>query len=383
MTHMKSIPTQASNLPGKFYYDEQIYRQELERIFYRSWLCVGREQDIPKPGSFVTRKIGTESIIITRGSDHKLSAFYNVCRHRGAQLLREEQGQCRSIRCAYHAWTYALDGTLIGAPHTEHLLDFSKEDYRLFPLTVQSWGGFLFLTFQQEGLSLPQYLGDFIRKWEGVPLAELQRGDRIVYQVAANWKIVCENFSECYHCPAIHPELNRITYYRHGDNDAFLSKKGPLQGTFSGGWMELSGDYQSMTLTGYTDRPPLRGLRMEDRRRIYYYLVFPNLFFSLHPDYLMIHTVWPQNPTSSLVVCEWFFEPASMAAPGFSVQDAVEMWDRINRQDWQVCALSQNGLQSRAYTPGRYTALETMVHDFDAYIVQILDEDSTHDRTAS
>ncbi len=363
--------TQASNLPGKLYHNEEIYQRELERIFFRSWLCVGREEDLPEPGSFLTRSVGNESVIVARNNDRSLHAFYNICRHRGSRLISEPEGNRRVLQCPYHSWSYALDGKLVGAPHTENLKNFDRDDYSLLGLQLDTWAGFLFVKFTSGPPALQRYLGDLVGKFERVPLAELRRGGRQVYEVAANWKVLCENFSECYHCPTIHPELSRITFYRSAQNDSFLNGR-DRHGSYSGGWMELAAGCDSMTLTGRTNRPPLRGLTEEDRRHIHYYLIFPNLFFSLHPDYLMIHTVWPKGPQQATVSNEFFFEPETMARADFDPSDAVGIWDIINRQDWEACERVQLGMMSRASLPGRYSEMESLVYDFDRYVLKLL-----------
>lgn len=363
--------TEASNLLGRFYYDENVYREELGRIFYRSWLCVGRNEDIAEPGSFVVRDIGEESIIIVRTEGQELRAFYNVCRHRGSRLATEPKGNMSAIQCPYHSWTYSLEGKLIGAPHTESLKGFDKNEYSLFPVRAETWAGFVFINFDPRATPLKEHLKGLVEKCARLPLETLKGGGKIEYEVAANWKVICENYSECYHCPTIHPEFNRITYYRNSHNYAFLTN-GVTKDAFSGGWMELSEGCDSMTWTGKTNRPPIKGTTNDDKRRIYYFLVFPTMFFSLHPDYLMVHRVSPQDPTHSKVVCEWYFEPEPMGKPDFDPTDAIKIWDLVNRQDWHVCELTQKGVSSRAYTPGRYTGLESTVHDFDAHILQIM-----------
>ena len=180
-----------------------------------------------------------------------------------------------------------------------------------------------------------------------------------------------ENYQECYHCAPVHPDLNRITPYFSGEvHDYFID--GASRAPFSGGWMEFAKDYASMTWSGYTSRPPLEGMTEEDRRRVYYYAVFPNLFFSLHPDFLMIHRTWPVTPTHSRVECEFFFDPATMERAGFDASDAVELWDLINRQDWAVCTRSQKGMGSRIWKGGRYSEQEPQVFDFDRYVMERL-----------
>ena len=367
-----SLPlTQASSLPGRYLRDEEIYREECERIFYRSWLCVGRIEDFPNVGSFMLHKIGDESIIVARSKEQEINAFYNVCRHRGSRILEETTGQVSTVKCPYHSWTYSLEGRLIGAPHTDGLIDFDKNNYSLFPVRCETWAGFVFVNFDNDAPPLKEHLKRLVEKCANLPLETLRRGGRTEYDVAANWKIICENYSECYHCPTIHPELNRITYYRTSYNYAFLMDQESM-GDISGGWMELSADTDSMTWTGKTKRPPIKGTSDADKRRIYYFLVFPNMFFSLHPDYLLIHIVQPVDATHSRVLSEWYFEHETMAKPDFDPQDAIRIWDLINRQDWHVCELTQQGVKSRAFVPGRYTSLESTVHDFDQYILHVM-----------
>jgi len=363
--------TKASSLPGRYLRDDEIYREECERIFYRSWLCVGRVQDFPEVGSFMLREIGDESIVLVRSNDQDITAFYNVCRHRGSRLLEDGATKVASIKCPYHSWTYSLDGKLIGAPHTDNLTDFDRNGYSLFQIRCETWAGFVFANFDSHAPPVKQHLKPLVEKCANLPLDSLKRGGKIEYDVAANWKIICENYSECYHCPTIHPELNKITYYRTSFNYAFLMDK-ETKGSISGGWMELSEDADSMTWTGKTSRPPIKGTSKDDMRRIYYFLVFPSMFFSLHQDYLLVHTVQPRDATHSKVVCEWYFEPETMAKPDFDPTDAIKIWDLINKQDWHVCELTQKGVKSRVFAPGRYTALEGTVHDFDEYVLEVM-----------
>ncbi len=353
---------------GASYWDPSVLRTELDRLFYRNWLCVGREEELARPGDFVTREVGLESVLLVRATDGRARGFYNLCRHRGTRLVEMSHGEAaRSFLCPYHAWSYDLEGRLIGAPHMPGTEEFDRAEYGLHPVRVASAGGFLWANLDPGGPDFATALGPFLAKFERLPLADLRRGAHQEYEVEANWKILVENFSECYHCAPVHPGLNRITPYLSGANDAtFHPPRG--RSLFAGGYMELTRDYQSMTRTGYTDRPRLPGVRAEDARRIYYYVVFPNLFFSLHPDYLMVHRCWPVSPTHSRVENDFYFAPATVAAPGFDPSDAVGMWDEINRQDWHVCELAQAGMSSRAWTGGRYSSKETLVRDFDAFV---------------
>lgn len=362
----------AETPPGRIYYDEGIFQKEMERLFARSWLNVGHVSQIPKPGDFFTRQIGEESVLFIRGRDGQARGFYNVCRHRGTRLVTEDHGEkLGSIVCPYHAWAYSTEGALVGAPHTEELVDFDEDDFGLAPVRTEAWGGFLWANLKEKGSSLTKELGDFFRKFDRFDIAGLRLGAKRVYEVEANWKILAENYSECYHCAPIHPGLNRVTHYLTGDNDGWMAQ-GKERYPFSGGYMTFSGDYTSMTVSGYTKRPPLKGMTAEDRKRIYYYVVFPNLFFSLHPDYLMIHRDWPQSPTHSRIECEWYFDPDVTDRDDFDPSDAVDMWDEINRQDWDICARTQLGVKSRSWTGGRFSAQEPLVYDLDKYYLERL-----------
>lgn len=358
--------------PGSFYTDEELFRKELDELFCRSWLNVGREEQVADVGEFFTRTIGDESILVVRGTDRRPRAFYNVCRHRGTRLVEESVGErLRSIVCPYHGWTYSPEGRLVGAPHTEPLIDFDKETYGLHPVRLESWGGFLWANPSAEAPPLQEDLGRFFAKFRRFSFESLRLGARKAYEVEANWKILVENYQECYHCAPVHPDLNRITPYFGGEvRDYFVD--GAARAPFSGGFMEFAKDYTSMTASGYTNRPALVGMTEEDRHRIYYYTVFPNVFFSLHPDFLMVHRTWPITPTHSRIECEFYFEPATMVAPDFDPNDAVGLWDLINRQDWAVCERSQKGMRSRVWTGGRYSEQEPQVYDFDQYVMERL-----------
>jgi Rieske 2Fe-2S family protein len=288
-----------------------------------------------------------------------LRAFYNVCRHRGSSILEEPCGKVVRLQCPYHAWTYGLDGLLQRAKHSEDLGDFEPVENSLVPVRVETWQGFVFLSLDPAARPLVDHLADLVTQLDRFDFRPLRRAHRIEYDVAANWKAIAENYSECYHCPGIHPQLNRLTPYDLGQN--FIT-----EGPWQGGYMELVGEAETMSVDGRAHgRPPLVGIEPVDCERIYYYLVWPNLLLSLHPDYLLVHRVEPVDPERSRIVCDWHFDPVTMARPDFDSSDAVEFWDLTNRQDWHVCELQQRGTRSRAYSAGRYSNQEDSVHAFD------------------
>jgi glycine betaine catabolism A len=355
----------AEMLPPRVFHDPDVFAFEQREWFAKTWLCVGREEDVAEPGSYQLARAAGEAVIVLRGRDHALRAFHNVCRHRGATLLDEPagiSGKVVRLQCPYHAWVYDFDGSLRRAPHTEAILDFETEDQGLHPVRLDTWQGFIFVNLTPSGPSLAQYLADLPGHVERYPIARLRRARRIEYEVGANWKVIAENYSECYHCPGVHPQLNRLSPYDRGQN---LESHGP----WAGGWMELVDEAATMSTDGASHgRPALAGINQEDRRRIYYFVVWPNMLLSLHPDYVMTHQVWPVDAEHSHVICEWFFEPETMSGQGFDAADAIDFWDLTNRQDWAVCERQQEGTRSRAYVPGRYSLMEDMVHAFDLMV---------------
>lgn len=352
-------------LERQYYTSDSIYQAELERIFYKSWICVGRAEQIPNPGDYFVRSIGDENLIITRDRQGEIHAFYNVCRHRGTRLCEESSGHFReSIQCPYHAWTYGLDGRLIGVPGMAEMTRFDKSDYGLYQPCLDSWLGFLFVNLDSQAEPLAQAMASLDGKFDRWNVSNLRSAHRIDYDTQANWKILTENYSECYHCPLVHPALSKLSPYDSGKDDL-------TAGPFLGGHMKINED--SLTLNGGTSRPPLGQVAGDDLHRVYYYSLFPNMLLSLHPDYVMYHTLWPQGAGRTLITCEWLFDPEVMAQPGFDPSDAVEFWDMTNRQDWHICEESQIGVRSRVYTPGPANDWhEAMPLAFDAQVLKTL-----------
>lgn len=361
-----TVPGAVYTLPGSYYTSAEVFAAEQARIFAGRWVCVGRSEQAEVPGAYFLAELAGESLIVVRDSAGALHAHFNVCRHRGTRMCEVEQGQLgETIQCPYHAWTYALDGRLVGARHMQDAPGFAKADWPLRSAAVAEWDGFVFVNLAAEpelfALAFAPLLGRFA-EWEA---GRLRRGAQVVYDVAANWKLIVQNYSECYHCPLIHPALVALSPWQSGRND--LS-----EGPFLGGYMDLSHDSASMTVGGDTARPVLPGLGDENRRRVYYYAIFPNLLLSLHPDYVMAHTLWPLGVGRTRVICEWHFAPETLAAPGFDPSDAVGFWNETNLQDWHVCELSQQGVSSRAYTPGPYAQAEGLLWQFDQEYLRAL-----------
>ena len=359
------MPAGAQTLPARYYVDGECFAREIDALFRTMWVCAGRTEEVERTGQFVVRDLAGDSILVTRAANGRLHAFHNVCRHRGTRLCTDATGVFPgSIQCPYHAWTYGLDGSLIGAPHMDEVPHFDRADYPLHRVHADEWDGHVFLNVAAQPAPLLSQLADLPDKFAQWRMSELRLGRRIVYDVRANWKLIVQNYNECLHCPNLHPALNKLSHYLSGENE-------PLRPTYMGGRMDLRPGVDTLSMDGTCPRAWLPGLSSDDRRRVYYYAIFPNMLLSLHPDYMMVHTLWPVAPDRTINVCEWHFHPAELARPGFDASDAIDFWDLTNRQDWHVCELSQAGIASRAYTPGPYSNREDLLYAFDRLIVAL------------
>lgn len=366
VTKIRLLTALERTLPSHFYSSPEIYDREKERLFYAKWLCAGRQAELPDAGDFVRRQVAEESVLIVRDKGGTVRAFYNVCRHRGARLSGEPAGHFprHGITCPYHGWTYGFDGRLMGTPHMVKLKDFQKAEYPLYPVNVARWEGFIFINLAAEPAPLADQMEGLGSHFARYGLARLRRAARIEYRVAANWKLLIENFTECYHCPTIHPELNRVSPYLGG-------AAAPSEGGHAwrgGHWMDLVEGCTTLTVSGQTRRPPLSGVSPEDSHRVYFNTLYPNFFLSLHPDYVVTHTLWPEGPAHTRVICEWLFEPATMAHPDFDASDAVEFWDLVNKQDFLACEWAYQGNLSRAHRHGVYVPQEAGPQHFTRYL---------------
>jgi Rieske 2Fe-2S family protein len=349
---------QATQLPGAAFTDFEVLEWERANFFRRGWICAGHVDQVRERGAYLTLDAGGENVIVIGDNDGLPRAFLNTCRHRGARLLIAPEGRTRRLQCPYHAWTYGFDGSLRNAPFTDGLENFDGRCFGLHAVRLAVVEGLILLDLSGDAPPPQEHIGDLAASLAAYRLADLRRAVRIVYDVDANWKAIAENYSECLHCPGVHPELNRLSHYLSGETISGA-------GMWCGGSMTLAEGVDTMTVNGGRARQPIAGV---DLRSILYFLIFPNTLVSLHPDYVMLHTLWPKAPGRTQVVCEWFFEESEIAREGFDPSDAVEFWDQVNREDWHVCGLTQMGMESRSFVPGRYTTEEGDVHDFDRMV---------------
>jgi Rieske 2Fe-2S family protein len=353
---------QARTLPAAAYVSDVVLAWEWERFFEGSWVCVGRASALEKAGDQIAVRIGSEGILLVREAEGVLRGFFNVCRHRGHELLEAgSTANQRVIRCPYHAWVYGLDGGLRAAPRFKHLSSADPVYEGLVPARLVEWLGWVFVNASGDAMPFEEYVGNL------TDLVAPYRPDRLVasathtYEVPANWKIIVENYHECYHCTNIHPELCRVTPPSSGESYE-------PDGFWVGGSMDLMPDAQTMSLSGESGGMPIPGLSARQSRQVFYFGLFPNLLISPHPDYVMTHRLEPLAPDLTRIECQWLFPPEGVEREGFDPSYAVEFWDLTNRQDWQACESVQRGVASRGYLQGPLALEEDNVHQFQAMV---------------
>ena len=357
-------------LPREAYLAPEYFAREKERIFCREWVCVGRAEELPAPGDYVVKDVAGESILIVRTRDGGLRAHYNVCRHRGSQLV-PDCGTGRfagGIRCPYHSWTYTLEGELRTAPFLEESDGLARSELSLHRVGVDTWGGFVFVQLtpdeaEARGRTLAAQLGAVPERLRRYPLAELRVARRIVYEVQANWKVMLENYNECYHCGPVHPELCRLVpaFKQRGGSELDWERGIPHR---EGAW--------TFTASGTTNRLPFEGLDEDERTRHKGELVYPNFLLSLSAEHVAAFLVFPHGPDRTTIVNEFLFHPSEMAKADFDPADAVEFWDLVNRQDWAICESVQRGMSSRVFRSGYYAPMESASLDIRRYIADRL-----------
>jgi len=354
------------SLPSRCYTSPEFFAREREGIFAREWTCALREERILRPGDHAVVELGGESVLVVRAKDGRLHAHYNVCPHRGTRLCGEGRELLAgpsgvlpngSIRCAYHAWTFGLDGRLLSAPH----LPETPSGIRLYPVGVETWGGFVFLnlTPAETRGDLRRQLGLGAERIARYPLTELRAARRLEYDVAANWKVVAENYNECYHCGPVHPELCEVV-------PAFRAKGGAGL-DWERGVPHREGA-TTFSFSGTTRRAPFPGLSDDEKVLHKGELLYPNLFLSLSADHVAAFRLWPLGAERTRIECEFLFHPEEMARTDFDPSDAVEFWDLVNRQDWLICEEVQKGLRSRAHRVGFYAPMEDPSLDVRRYV---------------
>jgi Rieske 2Fe-2S family protein len=356
---------QSRLLPRDAYVSDEVLEWE-RRYLFDDWMCVGRSSDVPETG-MRAESVGGYGVLLVRDKEGTLRAFENVCRHRGHELLPcgGSSQSTRAIVCPYHAWSYRHDGSLIGAPNFKNIDEhYDRSTLGLAPVRVHEWSGWIFIDRTGHAKDFADHIGGFGAVVAPYDADSLVTAESHTYEVAANWKVIIENYQECYHCSMIHPELCRISPPTSGDNVRERT------GDWVGGWMDLREGMETMSLDGRSGGVKMARLDEHEQSHVMYAAVLPNLLISLHPDYVMTHLLVPISPVQTQITCSWAFPPHVVAQDGFSPSYAVDFWDLTNRQDWAACESVQRGLVAPSYVAGPLAPDETGVYDFTSTLAR-------------
>lgn len=344
------MSTHRRTLDPAAYLSDEVWRRERDRIWFGDWVLVGRHDEFSDPGDRLLVDVAGESIVVVRDEHGVVHAHANVCRHRGAQLVAGDEPRCGAVgsalRCPYHSWTYAHDGRFLRAPFLDATT--MTDDLDLRSLHVDSWGGFVFVHAGTPTTSVVEQLGPIAARTRRYPLADLRIGAALTYEVAANWKVIAENYNECYHCGPVHPELCELV-------PTFRQVTGPLD--WPDGIPHREGAW-TFTSSGTSSRAPFPGLDEAERTRHKGELIYPNLLLSLAAEHVAAFRLEPHGPGSTTVVCDLLFHPDALDDDAFDPSDVVEFWDVVNRQDWRICESVQRGMGSRWWAGGWFAPME-------------------------
>jgi Rieske 2Fe-2S family protein len=373
-------PVQASEMKSalapEFYSSPEIFALEAKHIFHAEWFCVGRLDQLPDKGDCLLVEVAGESVIVLRGRDEAVRAFYNVCRHRGSRLIRTNplpdaadpaaRNSSRvgvAIVCPYHAWSYNTDGTLRAAPFVQFDAACPKEGFSLVPVGLETWGGFIFLNLSDKPPPLANAVEKTVRMLGRYPFADMRRGVQLIYDVRANWKIILENYNECYHCGPAHPELCVLVPAFRDQGGAGLAWEDGIPHR-AGAW--------TFTASGTSTRAPFPGLSDTEKTHHKGEVVYPNLLLSAAAEHIAAFTLWPMAADHTRIACEFLFHESELAKPGFDPSDVVDFWDVVNRQDWRICEGVQLGMRSRGFRGGFYAPMEDPSLDIRRYLARHL-----------
>ena len=360
-------PTLMPTLPGSAYTDPAFFAREVERIVEARWMCAVRLEDLAEVGRYRTVQIGRESVVVVRAGEG-VRAFLNVCPHRGSRVCTGESGQVkRTLRCAYHAWSFDLEGHLVAAPNLKKMPDVDRVAQGLSPVAVREWLGYAWVCLAPEPPSFEDSVVDGATERVGGPAAlggydveALALGRRITYDVAANWKLIIENFMECYHCATIHPELTAVLpEFTRGVAAQAAVGHGALFGE----------RIEGFTVDGSAGFDALPGVDEEHDRRYYAATVRPTVFLNLVPDHVIVHRMFPLAVDRTVVECDWLYAP-DVIASGASIDHSVELFHRVNLQDFEACEMTQPGMSSRRYARGGVLVpVEHHITEFHDWVV--------------
>jgi choline monooxygenase len=326
---------QASTIPADWYVDPRIAVLEERTVFSRNWMVVGRAEQVAEPGAYLTGEVAGERIVVVRGSDHVLRAFYNVCRHHAAAVMNESCGVAQQLRCPYHGWTYGLDGALKGVPDFEGVRDFDRATNGLVPVKVEVWEKFVFVNLDPAAGALGDFLGGLRRVVSPLSLDGLHFFERKEYTLNCNWKVFVDNYLDGgYHIPYLHKSLSSVVSYKDytiRSEDRFCEQSSPLDSAAA------TDDLTAATRRG---------------QRTYYLWQYPNFMLNWYEGVMDTNLVLPSGLDRCRIIFDFYFAEVTGPAAERNRQ-SIRLSDRIQDEDVGICESVQRGLRSRAYGAGR------------------------------
>lgn len=351
-------------LPREAYVSAGWFAREMQSIFTHSWICAGRLADFPR-GMIRRVTLGEASVIVCRG-EQGVSAFHNVCRHRGAELCADDRAAGKLITCPYHAWSYrAADGSLAATGPATPTADFDRGSHGLLPVSARVWNGFLFLNASPDAGPLQADVP--LTAFDNWPMESLVTGHRWVKEIACNWKVFWENYSECLHCPGIHPELcDMVPVYGTGIMGASEALGWTPEQTPS---RNLRPGAESWTPDGKPCGPAFPGLTEEERQRGHTFLtLWPSVYVVAHADYVRAVRIEPIGTETTRLTAEWFFPRETLDRPGFDAAHVASFAKLVLAQDGAAAEMNQRGLRSAAFTRGRLMPEEYEIFRFHQWL---------------
>jgi Rieske 2Fe-2S family protein len=361
-------------LAADAYFDLLQYERELQRIWYRNWVYVGRSCDVARTRSFRTFELGDQRILLVRDDQRNLQGFHNTCRHRGAALCREPEGQFRSgtIVCPYHAWAYNLQGELLRTSSKTHASGFDVADFPLYKVSVREWNGFIFVARTDDPPPFEKIFDMPPNRLDAWSLGELTVGHVLLKTIHSNWKIFWENYNECLHCPGVHAQLSQLVpIYGRGlleehDDPEWSAHAADADPKFKGG---LRAGAATWSLDGKTTGIPFPGLSDADRRAGHIYMTgLPSVFLVGHVDYVRVVRLLPLGPERTELRVEYLFSQQTLADPEFELRNVVDFTNRVMTEDAEVCELNQLGLRAGPHSRGVVMPEEYVIRQFHEWL---------------
>jgi Rieske 2Fe-2S family protein len=360
-------------LLAEAYFDPRQYERELQRIWYRNWVYVGRSSEVARPRAFRTFELGDQKILLVRDDQGVLQGFHNTCRHRGAALCRESEGTLRSgsIICPYHAWVYNLQGDLLRTSSRTHASGFRLADYPLYKVSVKEWNGFAFVALGnpppfEKIFDLP------LNRLDDWPLQALVVGHVLLKTIQCNWKIFWENYNECLHCPGVHPKLSQLVpIYGRGlleerDDPEWNAHAADTDPRYKGG---LRSGAATWSMDGCTTGKPFPGLSDADIRAGHIYMTsLPSVFLVGHVDYVRVVRLLPLGPEKTELRVEYLFSPETLADANFDMRNVVDFTNLVMTEDAEVCELNQRGLRAGPHARGVVMPEEYVIRQFHDWV---------------